>query len=132
MRTTYVAVASVVGAAIGMPGLPARVGAATPDWKAAEQALGKSGELQDGEDGQAPLVAHRTRVRSLREQASPWGSRARPLLRVEAVDADAVARGRLWHRHGEILLRSRRQVRWQQPDEALSHDVAAGIECIDE
>lgn len=42
-------VALVVAGAAGMPGLPARVAAATPDWKAVEQALGKSGELQDGD-----------------------------------------------------------------------------------
>ena len=47
MRTTYVAGAFLAGAAIGMPGLPARVGAATPDRKAVEQAPGKSGERQN-------------------------------------------------------------------------------------
>jgi hypothetical protein len=36
-------------ATVGVSGLPARVATAASDWKAVEQALGKSGQLQDGD-----------------------------------------------------------------------------------
>jgi hypothetical protein len=39
----------LIAATIGVSALPARVAAAAPDWKAVEQALGKSGQLQDGD-----------------------------------------------------------------------------------
>jgi hypothetical protein len=49
MRTLNLALAILIGAVVGMPGSPAPVRAADPDWKAVEQALGKSGQLQDGD-----------------------------------------------------------------------------------
>lgn len=41
--------ALVIGSFIVLAGLPAGAGAASPDWKAVEQALGKSGQLQPGD-----------------------------------------------------------------------------------
>ncbi|HEV8614328.1 MAG TPA: DUF1259 domain-containing protein [Methylomirabilota bacterium] len=49
MRTRHLALAISIGFAAGMLGSPAPVRAAGPDWKAVEQALGKSGQLQDGD-----------------------------------------------------------------------------------
>src|SRR6266567_2336572 len=49
MRTRHLALAIVIGFVVGMLGSPAPVRAADPDWKAVEQALGKPGQLQDGD-----------------------------------------------------------------------------------
>jgi hypothetical protein len=49
MRTPNLALAILIGAVVGMLGSPAPVRAADPDWKAVEQALGKPGQLQDGD-----------------------------------------------------------------------------------
>jgi hypothetical protein len=39
----------VIVAALGIVTLPGPAAAAVPDWKAVEQALGKAGQLQDGD-----------------------------------------------------------------------------------
>jgi uncharacterized protein DUF1259 len=39
----------LIAATVGVSALPARVATAASDWKAVEQALGKSGQLQDGD-----------------------------------------------------------------------------------
>ena len=49
MRLPYLALAILIGAVVGLLGSPAPGRAAEPDWKAVEQALGKAGQLQDGD-----------------------------------------------------------------------------------
>jgi hypothetical protein len=49
MRVPNLAVAVLIGAIVGALASPTAVRAADPDWKAVEQALGKSGQLQDGD-----------------------------------------------------------------------------------
>jgi hypothetical protein len=49
MRITQLTLAIVAVGLIGMLSLSAPLRAAQPDWKAVEQALGKSGQLQDGD-----------------------------------------------------------------------------------
>jgi hypothetical protein len=49
MRLPYLALAILIGAGVGLLGSPAPGRAAEPDWKAVEQALGKAGQLQDGD-----------------------------------------------------------------------------------
>lgn len=49
MKHLRIALTLVIVAALGVATLPGRAAAAAPDWKAVEQALGKSGQLQDGD-----------------------------------------------------------------------------------
>ena len=49
MRFRAISFASMVLGSMAMLGMPAAVPAAQPDWKAVEQALGKSGQLQAGD-----------------------------------------------------------------------------------
>jgi Domain of Unknown Function (DUF1259) len=49
MRITQLTLAIVAAGLIGMLSLSAPLRAAQPDWKAVEQALGKSGQLQEGD-----------------------------------------------------------------------------------
>ena len=49
MRITHLALAILIGAVAGMVCSATAVPAAEPDWKAVEQALGKPGQLQDGD-----------------------------------------------------------------------------------
>src|SRR2546423_15165029 len=49
MRTKNLALAILIGAVAGTVCSATAVPAAEPDWKAVEQALGKPGQLQDGD-----------------------------------------------------------------------------------
>jgi hypothetical protein len=49
MNTPCIALTLLIVAALGVPTLAQRAAAASPDWKAVEQALGKSGQLQEGD-----------------------------------------------------------------------------------
>ena len=49
MKHVHLTLTLLLVATFGVFSLPARVAAAPPDWKAVEQALGKSGQLQDGD-----------------------------------------------------------------------------------
>lgn len=49
MRVRNFALTFTIGVALGVLGSSAPVRAADPDWKAVEQALGRSGQLQDGD-----------------------------------------------------------------------------------
>jgi hypothetical protein len=49
MRILELGLALLIGSVVSILGSPAPVHAAPPDWKAVEQALGKSGQLQDGD-----------------------------------------------------------------------------------
>src|SRR2546430_16413228 len=49
MRITNLTLAILIGAVAGRVGPARAVPAAEPDWKAVEQALGKPGQLQDGD-----------------------------------------------------------------------------------
>jgi hypothetical protein len=48
MRLASLALATLIGAVVGILASPAPGRTADPDWKAVEQALGKSGQLQEG------------------------------------------------------------------------------------
>jgi hypothetical protein len=48
-RTLHLGLALLIGGIVGMLDSPVPVQAAAPDWKAVEQALGKPGQLQDGD-----------------------------------------------------------------------------------
>jgi hypothetical protein len=49
MRLVTLVSAILIGTILGLLGSPAPIRAAEPDWKPVEQALGKSGQLQDGD-----------------------------------------------------------------------------------
>jgi hypothetical protein len=49
MKHVHLTLTLLIVTALGISSLPRGVAAAPPDWKAVEQALGKSGQLQDGD-----------------------------------------------------------------------------------
>jgi hypothetical protein len=49
MKHVRIALALLIGTVVAMSASPGPVGAASPDWKAVEHALGKPGQLQDGD-----------------------------------------------------------------------------------